>query len=126
MWNFMPDVVLATTAVKQSSNRTSLILPLVDTAGLMEQDAQGQQEGEVTTTNPDSPESVQERHTRNMQYGTLISCIDFGDQLGAFVLGAMVATLNVTRENDWDHLGELIGYCALLGASSAVFILILR
>lgn len=117
-WNFLPDVILATTSVKHSDGRRSLSLPARET--------QSPEEGGEDRSDPDSHESVQERHNRNMQYGTLISCIDFGDQLGALVLGAMVASLDVSRENNWDHLDDLIQYCALVGACSAVFVLVIR
>lgn len=121
IWNFMPDVVLATTSVKYA-NKGSVAATVTAT----NQDGQDSFGSETINEDNINEESTQERLTRNMQYGTLISCIDFGDQLGALVLGAMVAALDVSRENSWAHLDDLIQLCGILGACSAVFIFILK
>ena len=140
-WNFLPDVVLATTSVKPNRRATTVTLPavvveeeelsesgdteFVDEASQDENDDDSMMDDrESVEEDPHHQESLPERHTRNLQYGTLISCIDFGDQLGALVLGALVGALDVGR--DWEHLGALIQVCAVLGACSTVLVVILR
>ena len=123
MWNFMPDVVLATTSIKHTAVQSNASSDSVKGINTTVSSGQG---GVIVTNIREAEEAVQEQHSRNMQYGTLISCIDFGDQLGALVLGALVAALDVSRENDWDRLDDLIQLCALIGAFSAVFICILK
>jgi len=87
-WNFLPDVVLATVSVVETSNAGS--------------------------------------YQTGVEYGTLISCIDFGDQVGALLLGPLVAVLGISRENDWDHLDTLLQLCALTMLLSIGLIGILR
>ena len=115
MWNFMPDVVLATTSLKHASKKSPA------TPGVPSQVVPSGADSTTATT-----ESLQERQSRNMQYGTLVACIDFGDQLGALVLGALVAALGVSRDNNWGHLEDLIQLCGFLGVCSAAFIFILK
>merc|ERR1712224_113221 len=60
-------------------------------------------------------EEVQDNGERTIaiEYGTLISCIDFGDQLGSLTVAPLVAILNVSRENNFLHLDYLILICSL-------------
>lgn len=95
----------------------------------MEAETESDDQDNHNSTTEDSTEheeSQEDRQAINVQYGTLISCIDFGDQLGALVLGALVAALDVSRENNWKHLDDLTQLCCVIGICSASFVLILR
>jgi hypothetical protein len=149
-WRLLPDIVLATTSLKYHHSRqgashvaiyqvvrdeapacqTGAKISLGDAAEEehpMEEDATqlpalaDEAEDEVN-----QPESAADRHAIHMQYGTLISCMDFGGQLGALTLGALVAALDVSRENNWGHLDDLILLCGVLGAASSVLVLIIK
>ena len=56
---------------------------------------------------------MDDNKTIAMEYGTLISCIDFGDQLGSLTVAPLVAFLNISRENGFLNLDHLILICAL-------------
>jgi len=43
-----------------------------------------------------------------MQYGTLLSCIDFGDQIGSWLTVPLIMALGMSRENDWEHLDRFL------------------
>ena len=60
----------------------------------------------------DGVEDNSER-TIAMEYGTLISCIDFGDQLGSLTVAPLIAILNISRENHFLNLDHLILICSL-------------
>jgi hypothetical protein len=62
----------------------------------------------------------QQQQQIGIEYGSFISCIDFGDQLGALVMGWIVGAMNITRENDWHHLDDLIILCAVSAAVGTV------
>jgi hypothetical protein len=47
-----------------------------------------------------------------VEYRTLISCIDFGNQLGSFLPGPIVAMLGISRENNFEHLDCMIFLCS--------------
>jgi hypothetical protein len=49
-----------------------------------------------------------------VEYGSFISCIDFGDQLGSMAGAPLVALLGITRDNDYLHLDRLILICVIL------------
>jgi hypothetical protein len=136
-WRFLPDVVLATTCLKDNPHGSRHATYLAVRA-----EAPARAGAEIshgvavdgTTEDPtpvpeeaaDVPESAADRHAIHMQYGTLISCMDFGGQLGALTLGALVAALGVSRENNWGHLDDLIILCGVLGAASSGFVLIIK
>lgn len=46
--------------------------------------------------------------TTAMQYGTLLSCIDFGDQIGSWLTVPLIMALGMSRENDWEHLDRFL------------------
>jgi hypothetical protein len=136
-WCFLPSVIVATTSIKHSheDRRRSNSFPVSAfdgasnaTDGSETEDFDDEESVEVSASDDGmAPEETsQERNGRNMQYGSLISCIDFGDQLAALILGVLVRNLNVSRENNWDNLETLIQVCALAGICSTVFVLILR
>ena len=58
---------------------------------------------------------------RGLHYGTLISCINFGDQLGSWLSVPLVHILGIDRGN-WSKMTELIVICAILEATSVIFL----
>lgn len=54
-----------------------------------------------------------------MEYGSLVSCINFGDQIGALLAGPLISVIGMKRENNWQHLDVLVELCALLTFLSA-------
>jgi hypothetical protein len=90
-WKFLPNVILATV----TSAAAIQSLPTSSTG----------------TTTLDEPAH------RNLRYGTLLSCIDLGDQVGALLTASVVALMGVER--DWEGLDRLIVLCSLLGVLSA-------
>jgi phage-related holin len=97
-WNFLPDVVLATvSAVGDDSAQSSFPLAL--------------------TARSNTLSTATDQHV-GVRYGTLISCIDFGDQLGALMAGPLVMALGISRENDWVHLDVLIQISSLMSLLS--------
>jgi hypothetical protein len=63
---------------------------------------------------------------KNMQYGAFLSCIDFGDQLGALLVGPLIVAFGTSRENDWQHLDWLQGLNSIALMASVVLLLLLR
>jgi hypothetical protein len=61
-----------------------------------------------------------------MQYGTLISCIDFGDQIGSWLTVPLVAALGISRENEWENLDLLVLVTSALSLLPIILIPILR
>eukprot|EP00536_Pseudo-nitzschia_multiseries_P002168 jgi/Psemu1/301266/fgenesh1_kg.28_\ len=57
-----------------------------------------------------------------MQYASFLSCIDFGAQIGDWITVPIVASLDITRENHWDHLDKLVILCSIFRMSRVVFL----
>mmetsp|Transcript_4036 Transcript_4036/g.7196 ORF Transcript_4036/g.7196 Transcript_4036/m.7196 type:complete len:685 (+) Transcript_4036:176-2230(+) len=57
-----------------------------------------------------------------MQYASFLSCIDFGAQIGDWITVPIVASLDITRENHWDHLDQLIIICSIFRMARVVFL----
>lgn len=112
-WNFLPDVVLATTSVSMPGVEPAVSSPESD---MHDEEAQGlpsQAAVPVTVTTP-----VVASAAAGVEYGSLISCIDFGDQLGTIMATPLVSILGITRENGWNHLDLMIQICVLLSVLS--------
>lgn len=103
-WAFLPDVVLATTS-----------LSVKDGTAAMSSSTTGAQRNDVESTKK-----------RDIEYGTLISCIDFGDQIGSLITGPIVAVLGISRENEWKNLDHLIVLCSLASIASLALLKILQ
>jgi hypothetical protein len=150
-WNFLPDVILATvSAVPENNNQersaaVSLSTPTSTTpsatiqfpSSVMQQIPSSEAaaltctDSSTTATTTATPTDQQlargdDSQKVDIQYGTLISCIDFGDQLGALLAGPLVAILGISRENDWAGMDTLIQLSALAALLSIGFIAILR
>lgn len=59
-----------------------------------------------------------------LQYGSYISCIDFGDQLGTWITVPIVSALGITRD-DWSKMTELVLLCSICGLLSLTFLFLL-
>lgn len=59
-----------------------------------------------------SPTERENSQNVAVEYGTLISCIDFGDQLGALLTAPLVALLGISRENNFHHLDLFVLLCS--------------
>jgi len=135
-WFFLPDVILATVAAVPAEfsqpPSSSLELPTTRTDGRQLETETAAEPAVATRTTREGPQQVllisREDDSRNVdiQYGALISCIDFGDQLGALLAGPLVAALGITRENDWDGMNTLIQLSCLFGLLSIGFLAVLR
>jgi hypothetical protein len=94
-WAFLPDVIIATTSLSV-------------------------QKGENVPTSSTTNAVAADKETTkkiSIEYGALISCIDFGDQLGSWLTGPIVAMFGLSRENGWNNLDHFVLLCS--GASIA-------
>ncbi|OEU21703.1 hypothetical protein FRACYDRAFT_178101 [Fragilariopsis cylindrus CCMP1102] len=98
-WAFLPEVILATTSVKHATTTTTII--------------HNEPNAIISNSSNNGHTIVDDNKTIAMEYGTLISCIDFGDQLGSLTVAPLVAFLNISRENGFLNLDHLILICAL-------------
>jgi hypothetical protein len=138
-WAFLPEVILATTSVKHAATATTTTSSHNDDDDIIENNedigSSSHQTsnpatiipvfGFSTITQDNEPDAIINNSSNNghtivdydktiaMEYGTLISCIDFGDQLGSLTAAPLVAFLNISRENGFLHLDHLILICAL-------------
>jgi hypothetical protein len=132
-WSFLPDVILAT--VSAVPEHDSSAVPEHDnqdtsptTAMTATSDTLADASTSTTTATPTNEHSGrgEDYEKVDIQYGTLISCIDFGDQLGALLAGPIVMALGISRENDWAGMDTLIQLSSLAALLSIGFIAILR
>jgi hypothetical protein len=140
-WSFLPDVVLATTSLSVEKQSLRQQQPSDSDSSRLDQDndrvvvvghAMSSSESiqhNAADTNPHTgtqhaPSSHDATTAKKvaMEYGTLISCLDFGDQLGALLAGPLVALLGISRENNWEHLNAMILICSLCGMASLSFL----
>lgn len=117
--SFLPSVVLATTAVNFDKNNTT---ESAATAVPLGTESDDDNDEHLETT----PVSYQQMKVSSsccrqigngsvaMQYGTLVSCLDFGDQIGSWLTMPLVAALGISRENDWENMNTFIWVTALL------------
>jgi hypothetical protein len=127
-WKFLPDVILATLA----SMDDPLLLqgPVgVETAARAVPPVQSSNHegdiGVVLSRSADTPPL-----SRDLRYGSLISCIDFGEQLAALLTFPLISILHVTRDEaggrgSWNHLDRLIVVTAMLSLFSIALLPIL-
>lgn len=119
-WVFLPSVVLATTSVMMEPTVACELVPTDD------------EEEQVLRSSyqHSSPRKSccleSTSSTTAMQYGTLISCIDFGDQIGSWLTVPLVAALGISRENEWEHLDLLILVTSALSLLPILLLPILR
>jgi hypothetical protein len=130
-WKFLPDVVLATLSAVEEDEEEEV-------AASAQMEAR---EADTASTcslprrrwgepNDEARGSGSGSHSleRDLKYGSLISCIDFGEQLGSLLMGPLVAVLGVTRDGAqgrWVHFDRLIIVGALLSVMSLLLLWIL-
>lgn len=98
-WAFLPEVVLASVSVRGNEK------PRIN------------QEGRSTSDPNSSEEQHETNHSSNIaaavEYGSLISCIEFGDQLGALLAAPIVSSLGISRENDFKGMDQFLFICII-------------
>eukprot|EP00521_Asterionellopsis_glacialis_P006927 CAMPEP_0195289872 /NCGR_PEP_ID=MMETSP0707-20130614/5968_1 /TAXON_ID=33640 /ORGANISM="Asterionellopsis glacialis, Strain CCMP134" /LENGTH=170 /DNA_ID=CAMNT_0040349923 /DNA_START=430 /DNA_END=942 /DNA_ORIENTATION=- len=126
-WRFLPSVVLATTSSKAGQNYAPVVSAQIQELFSDEEDSCGAQD--VPRENDDIRESSRPTQpvvdTTGIKYGTLVSCIDFGDQIGSWLMVPLVGALDITRENDWAHLDKMVVLCSIASVLSLGFLTIL-
>ena len=124
-WAFLPELVLATTSVRVPTSTGSLSSP-ANIASHREADGPVGN-GAIVSGTPaenlggsherdrleDDDDDEDQRQRIAIEYGTLVSCIDFGDQLGSLLAAPLVAAWQISRENGFLHLDRLILFCSL-------------
>mmetsp|Transcript_17701 Transcript_17701/g.38464 ORF Transcript_17701/g.38464 Transcript_17701/m.38464 type:complete len:719 (+) Transcript_17701:150-2306(+) len=65
-------------------------------------------------------------YDEGMQYASFISCIDFGEQIGSWITVPIVASLDITRDNEFANLDHLILLCASIYSVSLVYLCLIR
>jgi hypothetical protein len=149
-WSFLPDVILATISAvpehdsqavpeeeSQDNSQSTAMGPTTTTLTVPEAATLTASTNTDTSTATDTSTTIanpadeylaggDDSQKVDMQYGTLVSCIDFGDQLGALLAGPIVAALGISRENDWAGMDTLIQLSSLAALLSIGFIAILR
>ena len=133
---FLPSIVLATSCVQlpidseENEHNSSSNIKLnqentkeESTSQLfsIEEDSTLQSAERVSDSNSDNDD-----HDRSegVQYGLYTGCIDFGDQIGAWLSVPLVSALGINR-NDWSKLSELIFICAFCNLSSILFLFLI-
>ena len=120
-WKFLPDLVLATVSVDAMADAPS---------GTCNSSDRPTDDDSPPCSPPTDEHGTQEQTTASvgLQYGTLVSCIDFGGQLGALLGGPLVALFGTSRDNDWSHLGllQVINSTMMLLSIAFLFILVRR
>ena len=111
-WAFLPELVLATTSVKVPTTVAS-----TSSANTMDRSQTGTPDLSTlltsTINNYDSTDDDDQQKRIAMEYGTLVSCIDFGDQLGSLIAAPLVAVWQISRDNGFLHLDRLIVFCSV-------------
>lgn len=133
-WRFLPDVVLATIGAVDAASLTPPNAPSSSSSSrgnssFSHEELPHREEvsrAALTSSNAGTSQTATGQDDEGeMQYGTLISCIDFGGQVGALLAGPLVTAFQVERENDWAHLDALVGCTSILGVLSLLFLLVL-
>jgi hypothetical protein len=122
-WSFMPSVILATTSVSEDHQVTRRCdEPTNDVESRLSPTSVSYQRQRCAPCckNQESVASF------GMQYGALISCLDFGDQIGSWLTMPLVAVLGISRENGWQNLNTFIWITALLSLVPLMFLPLLR
>ena len=133
---FLPSIVLATNCVQlqidneeNEDNSTSNIkltqenTKVESTSGLFStQEESSSQSVEIASDNISGEDDL--NRNEGVQYGLYTGCIDFGDQIGAWLTVPLVSALGINR-NDWSKLSDLIFICAFCNLSSILFLFLI-
>lgn len=115
--SFMPSVVLATTSTMQKEE--------------VAEDPNYEEDNEIESCQDESTRNGESNQRINhdgfgldngIQYGILVACIDFGDQLSDFVAMPIIEAFGIRRDNDWQNLEWFVLTCSGLGIVSLVFV----
>ena len=101
-FNFLPSLVLATTNIVATERA-----PVAPAGSAASRDACS-------------------LYDEGMQYASFISCIDFGEQIGSWITVPIVASLDITRDNEFANLDHLILLCASIYLVSLVYLCLIR
>lgn len=140
-WEFLPSVVLATQTA-MNSNDDNPVVTTDDTTNENQDDNDENHDDfiqdntkpptnndEQTTTTPNNNnnnEIPKQQNTSMMQYGVLISCIDFGDQIASWLTVPLIKALGVSRDNNYDHMDTLIYTAAILSIVPLLFLRLIQ
>ena len=100
---------------QQSNTTSSLSIDLY-------QDENGMIMKQHTATTSTTSNNTTPIISAGMQYASFLSCIDFGAQIGDWIAVPIVSSLDITRENHWDHLDSFIILCSIFRMSRVVFL----
>ena len=128
-WEFLPDIVIATTSISKEVqySRVSTADDVVHQRVTAYDDDSNEVEDRRQPFQIEiSPTERQSVDTTAIQYGSLVACIDFGDQLGSLLAGPIVAILGISRENNWLNLDILILICAACKLLPLAFLKLLK
>jgi hypothetical protein len=137
---YLPMVVLATTNVVSSDSNDASDEQPQETPPDEERDGGSvglrrgseiemtfrAQEQEGTTKAFQQVKKTTPVYDESMQYASFLSCIDFGAQIGDWIAVPIIASLDITRENNWNNLDKFIIICALGRIASTAFLLLIR
>ncbi|GKY91739.1 hypothetical protein MPSEU_000145700 [Mayamaea pseudoterrestris] len=106
-WKFLPDVVLATVA---SSTPMAAKKRVTKSINREEHNVETVKSSSTVCSNGPKKDTLV---ASGIQYGSLISCIDFGGQLNGLIVGILVNALGISRENGWKNLDRLVEVASL-------------
>ena len=112
--SFLPSVVLATTSTIQKE--AFVVNPN------HEDDDETESCQNESTQYGESNKRINHGLDDGIQYGILVACIDFGDQLSDFVAMPFIEAFGIRRDNDWQNLEWFVLTCSGLGIVSLVFV----
>jgi hypothetical protein len=118
-WSFLPSIVLATTAVSVEEDQSKAATTENDSGN--PEELVSYQHMRVSPCDCKAPTA-----SIGMQYGALVSCLNFGDQIGSWLTMPLVAALGISRENDWEHMDTFIWTTALLSLIPLALLPIIR
>ncbi|CAB9529599.1 expressed unknown protein [Seminavis robusta] len=131
-WSFLPSIVLATVSVSETKATWMTTSDDAATNDQQERSSNCHNDEETLHTTSTGQEdtspklAIKPSASTNVMYGSLVSCIDFGDQIGAILVTPLVTALGITRENNWHNLDTLIELCSGIGVLSAgIFVVLL-
>lgn len=128
-WKFLPSVVLATTNVGSAPGTATRDVPtdfremeLNIEPPLEQSEEKGDEKNVQSKMAASTPERNGPYDTDEMEYGMLVSCIDFGDYIGSWITVPIVSALGISREGGAHNIDTLIVICAVCGVASLSFL----
>ena len=125
--SFLPGVVLATTSAWMAGDESSPVpsshsdtdaaaaATSNNTVGYDVDSLGGTDQGNTTTRiNDTDQDDSNDAYSSRMRYGTLVSCIDFGGQIGSWLTVPLVASLGIERENHFARVDRFVMLTSLM------------